>query len=383
MKTISEPSGRLYYLDWIRVLAMFCIFLFHNARFFDSFSDWHVKNATTNLAASSLIAFLSQWIMPLFFLIAGAGVYYSLKSRQPGPFIRERCLRLLVPLIFGMLVIVVPQAYFQAVSHGEQLEGYNFFQIYWLYLQTLPDLEWFHLWFLQDLFIFSIITLPLFFWKGSPLKSVISKLAAFLDKPWSLLLLLVLSLAVADTLIYPDGYWGYRNGGWNIVAYLLFFILGYLIFANPRIMATVKNIRWFMLGTGIIVFACSILFFLDELAEPVKYYGSASFAVTSLLQALNAWAWLLAILGFGGRFLNHNNKYLSYSNEAVLPFYILHQTIIITIGFFVVQWNTGIGLKYLVISTTSFISILLIYELLVRRINVLRFLFGMRLKRKI
>ena len=382
MQALSATSGRQYYLDWLRVLAMICIFFFHNARFFDVFSDWHVKNASTNLAASSLIAFMSQWIMPLFFLIAGAGVYYALKSRRPGQFIQERCLRLLVPLIFGMLVIVVPQAYFQAVSHGELPAGYNLFQIYWLYLQTLPDLNWFHLWFLVDLFIFSIITLPLFCWKGSPLKSVISRLAAFFDKPWALLMLLVLSLAIIDTLIYPDGYWGYRNGGWNNVAYLLFFIMGYLIVANPRIMETVKKIRWIMLGTGIIAFTCSIAFFLDELAEPVKYYGSASFVVTSLLQAVNAWAWLLAILGLGGRYLNENNKFLAYSNEAVLPFYILHQTVIISIGFYVVQWSTGIGLKYLVISTTSFIAIMLIYELLVRRMNVLRFLFGMRLTRK-
>jgi len=137
-----------------------------------------------------------------------------------------------------------------------------------------------------------------------------------------------------------------------------------------------------MLVTGIIAFACAIIFFLDELAEPDKYYGSTSFAAVSLLQALNAWAWLLAILGFGGRFLNRNNKYLSYANEAVLPFYILHQTIIISIGFYVVQWNTGVGPKYLFISLTSFIAIMLIYELLVRRFNVLRFLFGMRWRTK-
>ena len=86
--------------------------------------------------------------MPLFFLIAGVGTYYALKSRRPGQYVQERALRLLVPLIFGMLVIVVPQAYFEAMSHSIQLGGYHFFQIYWLYLQSLPDLEWFHLWFL-------------------------------------------------------------------------------------------------------------------------------------------------------------------------------------------------------------------------------------------
>jgi hypothetical protein len=88
------------------------------------------------------------------------------------------------------------------------------------------------------------------------------------------------------------------------------------------------------------------------------------------------------MLGYGSRFLNINNKFLGYANEAVLPFYILHQTIILIIGFFVVKWSAGIALKYAVIAIISFVAIMAIYELLIRRINILRFLFGMRLKKK-
>ena len=90
----------------------------------------------------------------------------------------------------------------------------------------------------------------------------------------------------------------------------------------------------------------------------------------------------MAILGLGSWYLNRNNKFLTHANEAVLPFYILHQTVIISIGFYIVQWDTRVGLKYLVISVTSFIAIMLIYELIVRRINPLRFLFGMRANKK-
>jgi glucan biosynthesis protein C len=383
MNNTTGTAARLYYLDWLRVLAMIGIFFFHNARFYDTFSDWHVKNATTNIAASGLIAFMSQWIMPLFFIIAGAGTYLALKARRPGQYIQERTLRLLIPLIFGMLVIVVPQAYFQALYRGENLGGYNLFQIYWLYLQTLPDLNWFHLWFLVDLFIFSIIALPLFNTWGGAGKSIISRLAAVLNRPWALLLLLVCSLAIVNIFIFPGGDWGDRSsGGWNIVAYLLFFVSGYLILANPRIMEGVTKLRWIFLSSGIIAFLCLMAFFLDEMADPVKYFGSAGFIFGTIVQALSTWSLLLAILGLGNRFLNLTNKFLTYSNEAVLPFYILHQTVIISIGFYVVQWSVGIGVKYLTISTASFIAIMLIYELLVKRINILRFLFGMRRKRK-
>jgi glucan biosynthesis protein C len=380
--TTSAP--RLYFLDWLRVLAMLGIFFFHNSRFYDSFSDWHIKNATTNIGATAFVGFASLWIMPLFFLIAGAGTCLAMKTRNPGQYVLERTTRLLVPLIFGMLVIVVPQAYFQAIFHGVQLSQYNFLQIYGLYLTTLPELQWFHLWFLADLFVFSIVLLPLFVnWeKGG--KSVVARLAEVVDKPWALLLTLVLPIMLIDIFVYPGGYWGDRmsSGGWNIITYVWFFVSGYLLFANERIIETIKKLSWLMLGMGVVSGLCAAGFFLDELANPVPNYGSAAFAVAQILQAIAVWGFLLAFLGLTGRFLNLSNRFLSYANEAVLPFYILHQTVIISIGFYVVQWDTGVGLKYLTISTTSFAAIMLIYELLVRRINVLRFLFGMRLKRK-
>jgi glucan biosynthesis protein C len=379
---ISAP--RLYFLDWLRVLAMFVIFFFHNSRFYDSFSDWHVKNATNNLGATIFVGFASLWIMPLFFLIAGAGTCLAMRSRNAGQYALERTMRLLVPLIFGMLVIVVPQAYYQAIFHGTNLSQYNFLQIYGMYLTTLPQLQWFHLWFLADLFVFSIVLMPLFIsWrKGS--ESVATRLAQVVDKPWALLLVLIVPIVLINTFVYPAGYWGDRtgSGGWNIITYIWFFISGYLLFANKRIMETIKKMTWLLLGTGLVMSMGMTAFFLDQLANPVAHYGSASFAAAQILQAIAVWGFLLAFLGLTARFLNFSNRFLSYANEAVLPFYVLHQTVIISIGFYVVQWSVGVGLKYLVISTTSFAAIMLIYELLVRRINVLRFLFGMRLKRK-
>jgi glucan biosynthesis protein C len=242
---------RLFYLDWIRVLSILGVFLFHNARFFDQFGDWHVKNATTNIAASAWVAFMAQWIMPLFFVIAGAGTFYALESRRASQFARERILRLLVPLIFGMLVIVVPQAYFQAVSHGQPFGGSNPFQVYVEYVKTLPQGNAFHLWFLDDLFIFSIIALPILV----PLKggrSVISRLASFFNNSWALTTILVSCLAAVDVFLFPGGFLGSTSsGGWNFVAYALFFVSGYLIFANMRIMESIRKSAWILLSVGI------------------------------------------------------------------------------------------------------------------------------------
>jgi glucan biosynthesis protein C len=287
-------------------------------------------------------------------------------------------LRLLIPLVFGLLVIVVPQAYFEAVSLGVQLSQYNLFQIYGIYLQSLPDMNTFHLWFLEDLFIISIVTIPLFF-TGNSGKSITSKLSDYFEKPWALQILLVMTITIVNIFVYPDGFWGYRNGGWNIITYLLFFVFGYLIFGNQHIKEMAYKLRWISLTIGILTFE---FIFLYVLMSGDPEFGAPMYIFGMLIQAIGVWGWLLAILGFGSHYLNRNHRYLSYANEAVLPFYVLHQTVIISVGFFVVQWNTGVGLKYLTISTTSFVIIMLIYELLVRRINVLRFLFGMRPRRK-
>ena len=91
------------------------------------------------------------------------------------------------------------------------------------------------------------------------------------------------------------------------------------------------------------------------------------------------WAFLIAICGFASRHLRFSNGFLKYANEAVLPFYILHQTIILTVGYYVLRLDTSLWIEYLIIATISFIVIMALYELLIRRINLFRFLFGLKM----
>ncbi len=92
----------------------------------------------------------------------------------------------------------------------------------------------------------------------------------------------------------------------------------------------------------------------------------------------NLWFWLMAILGLGQRYLNADNRVLRYARGASYPFYILHQTVIVVIGFYVVGWTAAVLPKYLVIAACSLVVSLGLYDLLVRRTNVTRFLFGMK-----
>jgi glucans biosynthesis protein C len=381
MKASRTSSSRLYYLDWLRVLAIIGVFLFHNARFYDSHSDWHVKNASLNAGASFVVGFMGQWIMPLFFLISGAGTYYALKSRRVSQFLQDRALRLFIPMVFGMLLIVVPQAYFQALYQGADLSQYNLIEIYILYLQSLPDLNWFHLWFLVYLFVYTLVTLPLFMSrKGKP--SLASRAAGSVGNQWVLPAAAVVVIGALNILVYPDGFWGDRgSGGWNILANFVFFVFGYLLYASERSLAFIKRLGWVWLGGAIVAAVVLLAFLSPPLEDPPANFGSIEFVVASVVQAAHSWLWIFAIVALAARFLSGTNRFLVYGNEAVLPFYILHQTVIVSIGYYVVQWSAGVGIKYLVISTTSFVAIMVLYEA-VRRFNVLRFLFGMRLLRR-
>jgi hypothetical protein len=375
-------STRRYYLDWLRVMAMLSIFFYHSDGFFD-FDSWLVKNTVTSLASTIHTEFFEYWMMPLFFIISGAAVYYSLRNRNVGGFVRERSLRILIPwILLGIFVMAPPQIYLMRVSQGEFPGG--FFQFYPHYFEGVYPFggnfafHGMHLWYLMDLFIFSLLLLPLFIPSRKTGESLISMVSHLFAKPWALLLLFV-PIAATSLLADLSGLGITRGmGSWDILSYMLFFILGYLIFSNTPIQETIRRLVpiTFVMALVLTLGSMYIQFAIQPADSTMLWLGMTT------LRGLVAWCWIITTLGFGSRFLNSSNRFLAYANEAILPFYILHQTVIVIIGFYVVQWNMGIAPKYAVIATTSFISIMAIYELLVKRVDILRFLFGMRLKKK-
>lgn len=170
--------------------------------------------------------------------------------------------------------------------------------------------------------------------------------------------------------LQPEGIGKRDFGGWSLLTYLVFFISGYVIALDDRFKQAIKKQR--NLSFFLVIITTIIGFLLMNSGWP------RSNVAFSLLRSFNSWFWLFAILGYGSKYLNFKNRILEYGNTAVLPFYILHQTVIVTIGFFIAGWNINIPLKYILLSTSSFIIIMAVYDFAVRRINVLRFLFGMK-----
>ena len=206
--------------------------------------------------------------------------------------------------------------------------------------------------------------------KGQPARKFIARTAGLVNTPGGIFLL-AFPLAIMELIVslQPEGI-GRRNfGGWSLLTYLVFFVLGYLIAGEEQFQQSIERHRGVALAGGGMATTAGFFLFMSGYSSPVLF---------AFLRALNSWLWLVAILGFGARYLRFNNEFLRYANAAVLPFYILHQTVIVILGFLVAGWDANVIVKYLIISTASFAAIVVLYERLIRRVQLLRFLFGMK-----
>jgi peptidoglycan/LPS O-acetylase OafA/YrhL len=163
---------------------------------------------------------------------------------------------------------------------------------------------------------------------------------------------------------------------------MVFFVTGYILMSDNRFTDNIKKHGWICLILGLAGFiGCGLI-----LTSGYSFHNepfSLKFVLFQTVYSIGSWSWIVFVLSLGAKYLkNVNNKLLDYSNEAVLPFYIFHQTIIVCVGWFVIRWDISIFPKYLIIVTVSFVLIMALYELLVRPFNWVRFLFGMRPKKK-
>jgi glucan biosynthesis protein C len=170
-----------------------------------------------------------------------------------------------------------------------------------------------------------------------------------------------------------------KEAGWYLVIYLWLLLSGFVVVSHDGLQASIRRLRWPSLAlVGVLLVAYLFLAFQPTPAT----FGTPLYALISALRGLSAWCCVLAALGMGMQYLNFSTPFLSYANEAVLPFYILHQTALLSVGYFVVQWPIPDLLKWAIILLASLTSIMAIYEFLIRRFNVMRFLFGLKPLRK-
>ncbi len=375
MYKIMNATERRYDIDWLRIMLVFSVFLFHIGMYFNNFG-WHIKNPEKISGLDPFMGFLHVWRMSLLFLVSGVGTYFALGKRTTGAFIGERARRLLIPLVFGMFVIVPPQVFVEKQAQ------------YGTYFNFLPHLaegsypqgnfSWHHLWFVLYLFICAAASIPFILLLRSKAGNWFYRVAEKYSSVKGILLGLALPLFLTQILLqpyFPEETHALVDDWAYITSSFMFFLYGYILLSNKVLTQSIIQQRRIY---AIVAILLSLVYFYDWFHSIDPYVSEG---VQLLLYCLAQISIALTFIGYFGRYLNHDHPWRKKLNEAVYPFYILHQTVILVLAFSLRGYEMQAGWRMLVLTLMSFAIIVIIYLVVIRPFKAVRLLFGMPMKR--
>jgi glucan biosynthesis protein C len=397
MTAAREVARRRPELDAIRLAVVLGLVFFHAALVFDARDDFYVKNPQTTDVITWLSGLGVVWAMPALFLIAGLGSWHSIRRRGAAGFVRERLLRLGVPLVFATLTIIpVPQWLRLKAADPAYDESYpqfllRFFDVH-PSLRDFPFLlqgdffETGHLWFVVLLLAFSLLlALPAAWLPGGRVARIREACADAVARRGILLVLPAIPVAVIGAVLGMEE----SFAGWSRWAYLLFFLYGFVLAADDRFRDAMRRDAKVAAIAGVVLFGGAGAALSTAGGDPFTDM-TVHAVVARVLFGLAGWCWLVAILGLLDRPSREpprtasptpsgrNGRVYAYLGAAALPLYILHQPIVVAVAYFVVRWRVPIPLGYLAIVVSSFAIMFAVYDLAVRRTRLTRTLFGMR-----
>lgn len=407
---VAQTTGRRYELDWLRVLIIIGLIPFHAIGLYAIAVETYITGGQANGLAELISNFFGLWPMSLLFLVAGAGTWFALGARSPRQYVRERLLRLFVPFLFATLVIIPIQVY--AILHtypqllklniipNIPLQGdESFFEFYLPYLggylyflthfSSMREIVfWGHLWFIPRLLLYALAALPPLLWlRTGPGRRFIARMSGLFIVPGSAMLLGVAIVLprIASAAIYRltisisgSANWDSYNLWSQLVVFLIFFLAGYLFYASPQMLRAVRRDGTVALGLGILLFALQL--------TPIGHLASVTEVtpggiLMTLLRSASEWLLVVGVLNVGLQFFAFSNNLLQYLNEAAYPLYVIHMPVLILVGLFVINWNIP-RLAALVIIVVAGLALTLgSYEFMIKRIGVLRMLFGLKPRR--
>jgi glucan biosynthesis protein C len=374
---MSDMSERRYDLDWLRIGAFALLILYHIGMFYVSW-PWHVKSSQTGPEVYGIVQPLmlltSPWRLALLFLIAGCATRFMADKLPRGAMAKARSWRLLLPLVFGMLAIVPPQTYYEVVTQMNFDEGWLAFYAKYLGFHEgwrsngapLIVPTWNHLWFVVYLWVYTMLVLSL-----RPLlhRLPLQRLAALLRQP--LVLLLVPPLFVGLLRLTLKPVFGETHAlvdDWYLHAlYLSMFLFGYCIARHDGIWQSIERLRWIALALAVLVYAAMIAAVMLNLGGRARPF----------IWALDQWVWIVMLLGFARRLLNFDSPARRYLTDAVFPFYILHQTVIVVAGYHLTRLGLPVGAEAAILVAGTAAACVVGYEI-VKRVPVLRPVFGLK-----
>ena len=377
-----STSVRRYDLDWLRLICIVILLFYHTGMWFNSWG-WHVKNSEISRSFEFWMVWLHPWRMPLLLFISGAGTYMALGKRTKKQFAGERFRRLFIPLLFGMFVVVPPQIYFERI---DQYDGY--WDFYKTVFQFKPypagNFSWHHLWFVMYLLVYSLVLLPFLSFIRSErsnnfkltARKWLSSAAGMLFIPSGFIFITQLVLRP----YFPEQTNDLRDLSF-IVFYGCFFFFGTLFYSDQDLWRSIEKNRKKLLLAAILILIPFYGVFLHwhKVIDIGIYNEDTLDLIFDIASIFLSWFTLIALIGYGQHYLNKPNSILPYTNEGLYPFYILHQTVIIWIGFYICKLDWSIAAKYWSISLLTLIFCITFYFVIIRPFNVMRLFFGVKL----
>jgi hypothetical protein len=345
--------------------------------------NWEVKNQEKSDLLLSFVLWFHQWRLPLLFFISGAGIYFSLKKRNLFQFVVERLRRLLIPLLFAMFFTIPIQVYVEFLQNGKVTGNYfSFYPSVWKCI-PYPDgaLTWSHMWFVVYLIAFIFLLLPLLaLMKIRAVESIKDCISNFIAKPYILVLVILIVYYNYNLFYikYPEQ-GSLIDDNFVFNSSLTYLILGNILAGSAEFWENCEKFRFWYLSAAIC--SSTLLFIAYFLPNHLPKTESSSAQIYFIINSIQIWSIIISIIGFAKNLLNYPSALLSYLNTAVFPFFIIHQTIIVALGYWVVQMHTSIFIKFVLLSVFSGLLILGLYEFIIRRTVITRFLYGMKSKK--
>ncbi|MGA8922613.1 MAG: acyltransferase family protein [Candidatus Dormiibacterota bacterium] len=376
-----ETRGRIYWVDALKAVIVVGICLFHASLVFSP-GSWLVNNAERSLVLGGFAAFTFQWGIALMFILAGAASWFGLRSRGVWHFASSRVIRLGLPLAAGIAVLSPLQSY---LEHTRTIEVGGLLRTY-VTFWTSVHITWspasayglvFHLWFLTHLLAISLVTLPIAVWLRSGRgRNLIEGIVRSAGAPGAYLMG-ALPLAAVQMALHAR-FPAYQDWS-DLAAWSVLYLCGFVLMSDARFEAALRRHIANALVVALLVSATigflSLTGRVSEWDAHPDY--SAGYLAYQALRSLNTWSWLVFLLGIGVRWLDRYNRLAEWGADMPMPFYVLHQPVLVVIARFVVGWNAGLWLKFFLIVSTA-IGVTLVLCEGVRRVRVLRVLFGLR-----
>ncbi|MEJ0057752.1 MAG: acyltransferase family protein [Bacteroidota bacterium] len=346
------PSNRRYDIDWVRVIAIALLLIYHVAI---GFQPWGVMIGfiANKKAWESLwipMGMLNIWRIPLLFFVSGMGVYFAMQNRNWKQLLQDRAMRILVPFVFGMFAIFPVSTLIWQNYYGLELNySYNAG----------------HLWFLGNIFVYVVMLSPVFFYmKGNEEGRLVQFIKRALSTPLGFLP--VIAALIAETLIVnPNPYTLYAMTWHGFFLGLLAFFFGFCFVLSG-------NVFWDMVvkwrGLFVSIAAAFFIFRLIEFRLNAPGY----------LLVIESVCWIASVFGFASRYLNHSSSALNYLSQSAYPVYILHMIFLFLGSALIFPLDIDVHVQFVIVLLFTVIGCFATYEFVVRRVNIIRVLFGMK-----